>query len=44
MITVDPIIGGARNLGGVTRATEAPGLGAEPDREALGRPLLVIEG
>ena len=44
MITVDPIIGGARNLGGVTRAPEAPGLGAEPDREALGRPLLVIGG
>ena len=44
MITVDPIIGGARNLGGVTRAPEAPGLGAEPAPEAIGKPLLVIGG
>ena len=42
MITVDPIIGGARNLGGITRAPGAPGLGAGPDPEALGDPLLVV--
>ena len=42
MITVDPIIGGARNLGGVTRAPRTPGLGAEPGPEALGEPLLVV--
>ena len=39
MITVDPIIGGAGNLGGFTRAPDTPGLGAEPDPEALGDPL-----
>ena len=44
MITVDPIIGGARNLGGVTRAPDIPGLGAEPDPEALGDPVLVVGG
>lgn len=42
MITVDPIIGGARNLGGVTRAPGAHGLGAEPAPDALGDPLLVV--
>ncbi|MXZ68408.1 MAG: mandelate racemase [Acidimicrobiia bacterium] len=42
MITVDPIIGGARNLGGVARAPRTPGLGAEPDPEALGDPLMVV--
>ena len=42
MISVDPIIGGARNLGGVTRAPDAPGLGAEPDPGALGDPSLVV--
>lgn len=35
MLTIDPIEGGARNLGGVTRAPEAPGLGAEPRVEML---------
>lgn len=41
MINVDPIIGGARNLGGITRAPDTPGLGAEPDLECLGEPLAV---
>ncbi len=43
MITVDPIRGGARNLGGVTRAPDAPGLGAEPDPDMLGPPIAVYE-
>ena len=43
MITVDPIIGGARNLGGITRAPDSPGLGAEPDQASLGVPLAVYE-
>ena len=37
MLTVDPIVGGSRNLGGITRAPEAPGLGAEPELEMLER-------
>lgn len=41
MLTVDPVIGGARNLGGVTRAPDHPGLGVEPDPDQLGRPVAV---
>ena len=43
MITVDPIIGGARNLGGITRAPDTPGLGAEPHPDRLGDPLAVYQ-
>lgn len=43
MITVDPIIGGARNLGGRTSAPASPGLGAEPDPESLTDPVAVYE-
>lgn len=35
MLTVDPIEGGARNLGGFTRAPEEPGLGAVPRVDLL---------
>ena len=41
MLAVDPIIGGARNLGGVTRAPDHPGLGVEPDPDQLGHPVAV---
>lgn len=40
-LATDPIEGGARNDGGSTRIPEAPGLGARPDRTALGEPLAV---
>lgn len=43
MLNVDPVVGGARNVGGFTRAPEASGLGAEPDPDALGEPLAVYE-
>ena len=43
MITVDPIVGGARNLGGKTSAPSTPGLGAEPDPESLADPVAVYE-
>ena len=39
MLTVDPCEGGARNLGGFTRAPDAPGLGAEPIADVLGDPI-----
>jgi hypothetical protein len=38
MLTVDPCSGGARNMGGFTRAPETPGLGVEPDLDMLGEP------
>ncbi len=38
MLTVDPCAGGARHLGGYTRAPDAPGLGVEPQLELLGEP------
>lgn len=41
MLSVDPIIGGARNREGRTSVPEGPGLGAEPDLEALGEPVAV---
>lgn len=41
MLSVDPAIGGARNLGGVTRAPDLPGLGVEPDPGVLGEPVAV---
>lgn len=41
MLTVDPIIGGARNLGAVTRGADRDGLGAEPDPDLLGRPVAI---
>ncbi len=41
MLTVDPIIGGARHRQGVTSIPDAPGLGAEPDLDALGDPVVV---
>ncbi len=43
MLTADPIVGGARNQGGVTRAPAAPGLGAAPDMAQLGDPAAVYE-
>ncbi|MDH3500455.1 MAG: mandelate racemase/muconate lactonizing enzyme family protein [Acidimicrobiia bacterium] len=43
MLTVDPCEGGARNLGGYTRAPTAPGLGADPDQDMLGDPTPVYE-
>lgn len=43
MITLDMAEGGARNLGGITRAPEAPGLGATPHRDVLGTPAAVYE-
>ena len=39
MLTVDPVVGGARNQGGITTIPDAPGLGAEPDRDLLGDPV-----
>jgi L-alanine-DL-glutamate epimerase-like enolase superfamily enzyme len=41
MLVVDPIDGGARNLDGTTNVPDAPGLGAEPDRDVLGDPVAV---
>ncbi len=41
MLTMDPCEGGARNLGGHTRAPDAPGLGVEPRLEFLGAPVAV---
>lgn len=41
MLSVDPIDGGARNLDGMTFVPDAPGLGAEPDRDVLGDPVAV---
>ncbi|NNF65456.1 MAG: mandelate racemase/muconate lactonizing enzyme family protein [Acidimicrobiia bacterium] len=39
MLAVDPCEGGARNLGGHTRAPDRPGLGVEPRLEVLGEPV-----
>ncbi len=39
MLTVDPIVGGARNQDGVTAAPSGPGLGATPDLNQLGEPV-----
>jgi L-alanine-DL-glutamate epimerase-like enolase superfamily enzyme len=41
MLSVDPVDGGARNLEGVTFVPDAPGLGAQPDRDVLGEPVAV---
>lgn len=41
MLSVDPVLGGARNDSGATRAPESPGLGVEPDLDALGDPVAV---
>ncbi len=38
-LTVDPVIGGTGNDGGWAVAPEIPGLGAEPDLAAIGRPV-----
>ncbi len=43
MISVDPVIGGARNGGGVTRVADAPGLGVGLDHEFLGDPVAVYQ-
>ena len=43
MLTVDPCDGGARNLGGFTRAPAGPGLGVSPRLDALGEPLATYE-
>ncbi|NND01258.1 MAG: mandelate racemase/muconate lactonizing enzyme family protein [Acidimicrobiia bacterium] len=44
MLTVDPCDGGARNLGGHTRATDGPGFGVEPKLDLLGDPIAVYSG
>jgi len=44
MLTVDPCDGGARNLGGFTRAPNEPGLGAAPRPAVLGGPIAVHTG
>lgn len=44
MLAVDPCEGGARNLGGFTRAPGRPGLGVEPNLGMLGDPLAVFSG
>lgn len=44
MLTVDPIRGGARNQGGVTRIPGSPGLGGEPDLDLLGESVAVYRG
>ncbi len=41
MLTVDPCTGGARNLGGFTRAPDLPGWGVEPKLDLLGQPSAV---
>ena len=41
MLTIDPVIVGARNLGGVARAPDSPGLGVEPDPDQFGHPVSV---
>ncbi len=38
MLTIDPCEGGARNLGGYTRAPDTPGWGVEPKADLLGEP------
>lgn len=38
LLAVDPCAGGARNLGGFTRAPDRPGLGVEPNLDVLGEP------
>jgi len=43
MLVVDPIEGGARNLEGVTHVPDAPGLGAEPNLDALGEPVALYQ-
>lgn len=42
MLSVDPVRGGARNREGRTSIPDGPGLGAEPDMEALGEPVAVF--
>lgn len=44
MLTVDPCEGGARNLGGHTRAPDRAGFGVEPRPDALGEPVAVYAG
>ena len=44
MLAVDACEGGARNLGGFTRAPDRPGLGVEPNLGMLGDPLAVFSG
>ena len=39
MLTVDPCEGGARNLGGFTRAPAQPGIGVDPRLDVLGEPI-----
>ena len=41
MLTIDPVVGGARNQRGVTSIPNAPGLGAAPDLDVLGDPVAV---
>jgi len=43
MLTVDPADGGARNLGGFTRAPNAPGWGVDIREDELGEPLAIYE-
>jgi L-alanine-DL-glutamate epimerase-like enolase superfamily enzyme len=41
MLTLDLGSGGAVNEGGVTHAPTTPGLGVEPLRDVLGKPVAV---
>lgn len=41
MLSVDPVVGGARNREGLTSIPDGPGLGVEPDLETLGEPVAV---
>lgn len=41
MLSIDPIVGGARNVAGETRVPDAHGLGAHPDLSRLGDPVAV---
>ena len=41
MLSTDPAEGGARNESGITHAPDRPGLGVEPNPEALGEPVAI---
>ncbi len=43
MLTVSVAEGGARNLGGISQAPDAPGLGITPKHDVLGEPVAVYD-
>lgn len=43
MLSIDPVVGGARNHGGTAVIPQAPGLGAVPDEHTLGEPVAVYQ-